>query len=66
MSADNYLIIIDEDKPCGDYALYMGCASTGKHDNEPLATSGDLKELIIKTQDYMMENFVEYGLCFDI
>ena len=64
MSADNYLIIIDEDN--GDYALYMGCASTGKHDNEPIATNGDLKELVKFAEDYKAENIVEYGLTFDI
>ena len=64
MSADNFLIIIDEDN--GDYALYMGCASTGKHNNKPLATGGDLKELVKFAEEYKSEHIIEYGLHFDI
>jgi hypothetical protein len=43
MSANNYILIQDTDKPCGDYEVTMRCADTNE-EMRKIGGSGDLKD----------------------
>ena len=66
MSANNYLLIRDTDKPCGDYELSEHDADTGEQIGGGIVRNGDLKALIQIATEEMKNNIVEYGLYFDI
>ena len=60
MSADNFLIIKGKKK----FKAYMGDASSGHVWENVLFEADSAEDAIKKSQEYMMENIVEYGYHF--